>query len=70
MKQKLWSQLFDGDIWDYLMVKEEWTSLTLESAAWDAYGNAFHLSNNRKVAVSKACHIFWHNGVKHQQYYQ
>jgi hypothetical protein len=37
------------------MLKEELTIFTLESVAWDAYGAAFRrLSNNRRVAVSKA----------------
>jgi hypothetical protein len=27
------------------------------------------MANNRRVAVSNACHNLWHTGVKHQQYY-
>jgi hypothetical protein len=41
MKQKLRSQLYDGDVWDYPRLKEEWTLFTLEPVAWDAYGTAF-----------------------------
>jgi hypothetical protein len=41
MKQKLRSQLHNGDMWDYLRLKEEWTPFTLESVAWDACGTAF-----------------------------
>jgi hypothetical protein len=41
MKEKLWSQLHDIDMRDYLMLKEEWKPFTLELVAWDAYGTAF-----------------------------
>jgi hypothetical protein len=70
MEHNLRLQLHDGDMPDYLRLKEEWTPFTLELVAWDAYGTAFRLlSNNQRVAVSKACHNLWHTGVKHQQYY-
>jgi hypothetical protein len=70
MRQKLRSQMHDGDMREYLRLKEESTPFTLELVAWDAYGTPFRrLSNNRRIAVSKACHNLWHTGVKHQQYY-
>jgi hypothetical protein len=42
MKQKLRSQLHDGDMREYLRLKEEWPPFTLELVAWDAYETAFH----------------------------
>jgi hypothetical protein len=38
MKQKLRSQLHEGDMRNYIRLKEEWTPFALESVAWDAYG--------------------------------
>jgi hypothetical protein len=37
MKQKLWSPLHDGDMMDYLILKEEWKPLTLNDMGriWD-----------------------------------
>jgi hypothetical protein len=70
MKHKLWSQLHDGEMRYYLRLKEEWRPFTLESVELDAYGTSFQrLSNNRRLAVSKACQNMWHTGVNHQQYY-
>jgi hypothetical protein len=43
MKQKLQSQLHDGDLRDYLLELEEWTDITFNKIAWEAYGNELYL---------------------------
>jgi hypothetical protein len=71
MKQNLQSQLHDGDLMDYLLEREDWTGITFDKIAWEAYGTAFRrLSRNRWIATSKACYNIWHTGVRHQYYYQ
>jgi hypothetical protein len=43
-ESKLKSQLHDGNVKEYLMEKEEWTTCTFESVTWDVYGTAFRRS--------------------------
>jgi hypothetical protein len=69
MKHKMKSRLHNREAKEYLIEREEWTSMVFDSVAWDSYGvECRWMSRNRRIAVSKACYNIWHTGVKHHLY--
>jgi hypothetical protein len=55
MKQKLQSQLHDGDLRDCILEKEEWTKYTFNNISWEAYVTAFcRLCRDRRISMAKA----------------
>jgi hypothetical protein len=55
MRQQIESQLYDGQLKDYIIEKEKWTQYTFNRVAWREYEIAYkRLSKNRQVNISNA----------------
>jgi hypothetical protein len=70
MKNKLTSQMHDGNLRSVLMQKYSCSPHTFDAIDWNASERALRrLSKNRQMNVVKLCHNYWHAGLRHIKFY-
>jgi hypothetical protein len=69
-KERLTQQLLDGDLQEYLMEKEQWTTRAFNNICWKRNKTALkRLSKAIQAQNAKMCHNLRHTGVRHEQWY-
>jgi hypothetical protein len=69
-KEPLTQQLLDGDLREYLMVKEQWNEGTFDNICWKLQKVALkRMSKARQMAIAKLVHNLAFTGARHTQWY-
>jgi hypothetical protein len=69
-KERLTQQLLNGDLREYLMKKEQWTTHALNNICWKRNETALKIiSKARQAKTAKICHNLKHTGARHEQWY-
>jgi ribonuclease HI len=69
-KERLTQQLLDGDLQEYLMEKEQWTTHSFQNICWKRHETALkRISKARQAQTAKMCHNKRYTGARHAQWY-
>jgi ribonuclease HI len=69
-KERLMQQLLDGDLQEYLMEKEQWTTHSFQNIYWKRHETALKkISKARQAQTAKMCHNLRYTGARHAQWY-
>jgi hypothetical protein len=69
-KERLTQQLLDGDLQEYLMEKEQWTTHSFQNIFWKRHETALtRISKARQAQTANMCHNLRYNGARHAQWY-
>jgi hypothetical protein len=69
-KERLTQQLLDGDLQEYLMQKEQWTTHAFNKIYWKRNDTASKIiSKARQVSTTKMCHNIRLTGAHHELWY-
>jgi hypothetical protein len=69
-KERLTQQLLEGDLQQYLMENEQWSTYSFNNICWKRNETALkRRSKARQAKTAKMCHNLRHTGVHHEQWY-
>jgi hypothetical protein len=69
-EERLTQQLLDGNLQEYLMKKEQWTTHVFNKICWKRNETALRrISKARQGNTAKMCHNLRHTGALHEQWY-
>jgi hypothetical protein len=69
-KERLTHKLLDGDLQEYLMKKEQWTTHSFNNTCWKRNETSTKIiSKARQESTAKMCHNFRFTGSRHELWY-
>jgi alpha-D-ribose 1-methylphosphonate 5-triphosphate diphosphatase PhnM len=65
-KERLTHQLLDGDLQEYLMKKEQWSTHSFNNICWKRNETALkRISKASQAKTAKMCHNLWYTVARH-----
>jgi hypothetical protein len=69
-KERLAQQLLDGDLQEYLIQKEQWSTHSFNNICWKRNDTALKLTSKaRQAKTANMCHNLRHIGAWHELWY-